>query len=133
QIYRDMPHASIWITTPGAMAKSRLPLQVESRQIHLGELIYHESDLVVFDEVETIQQWFDNEYAMSQNLIDTTGGALSIIDRITSEFLERENTLSGYARRWITSESRAREVALYICDMLRGSTTLKTWVSQRYF
>jgi hypothetical protein len=133
QIYRDMPHASIWITTPGAMAKSRLPIQIEPRQIPLGELIYHESDLVVFDEVETIQQWFDNEYAMSQSLIDTTGGALSTIDRITSEFLVRENTLSDHARRWITSESRAREVALYICDMLRGSGTLKTWVGQRYF
>ncbi len=133
QLYRDMPHAPIWITTPGAMAKSRLPMQIESRQIHLGELIYHEADLMVFDEAETIQQWFDNEYAMSQSLIDSTGGALSIVDSITSEFLMRENTLSDHARRWITSESRAREVALYICDMLRGSDTLKTWVGQRYF
>ncbi len=133
QTYRDMPHAPIWITTPGAMAKSRLPLLTEPRQIHLGELIYHESDLVVFDEVETIQQWFDNEYAVSQSLIDTTGGALSTIDRITSDFLVRENSLSDHNRRWITSEGRAREVALYICDMLRASVTLKTWVGQRYF
>ncbi len=133
QMYRDMPHAPIWITTPGAMAKSRLPLHVEPRHIHLGELIYHQSDLVVFDEVDMIQQWFDNEYALSQSLIDTTGGALSLIDTITSEFLVKENTLSDYARRWITSESRAREVALYICDMLQGSDTLKAWVGQRYF
>ncbi len=133
QMYRDMPHAPIWITTPGAMAKSRLPSFIEPRHIHLGELIYHESDLVVFDEAEMIQQWFDNEYAMSQSLIDSTGGALSTIDRITGEFLVRENTLSDHARRWITSEGRAREVALYICDMLRASETLKTWVGQRYF
>ena len=133
QMYRDMPHAPIWITTPGAMAKSRLPIHVEPRLIPLGELIYHEADLVVFDEVDMIQQWFDNEYAMSQSLIDITGGALSLIDTITSEFLVRENTLSDYARRWITSESRAREVALYVCDMLRGADTLKAWVGQRYF
>jgi hypothetical protein len=133
QMYHDMHAAPIWITTAGAMEKSRLPAQVDPRQILLGELIYHESDLVIFDECETIQQWFDNAYAANRNLVDSPGGALAVINHITSEYLERERTVPDGARRWIISSIRAWEVALLVRDRLRHIEFLKRWVGGRYF
>ena len=133
QGYRDMPGALIWITTPGAMAGARPPVQMEPRQVYFGEMIYHESDVVAFDEVESTQQWFDNVYATSRSLIDSDGGSLGSIATIANDYLEREDIVSDHARRWVISAVRAREVALFLCDLLRRSQLLKSWVGQVYF
>jgi hypothetical protein len=133
QAYRDMSEALIWITTPGAMGLARLPVQMETRQAHFGELIYHESDVVAFDEVEAIQQWFDNVYATSRSLIDSDGGSLGSIALIANDYLEHEDVISDHARRWVISAVRTREVALLVCDLLRRSQLLKAWVGQVYF
>ncbi|HVB22967.1 MAG TPA: hypothetical protein VNG51_13580 [Ktedonobacteraceae bacterium] len=71
QLYHDMPTARIWITTPGALGKSSLPVQIEQRKVHLTEIVYEQSDLVIFDEADTIQQWFDNLFA--EEVILTNG------------------------------------------------------------
>ena len=133
QQYRDMPDSLIWITTPGAMARSRLPVQIESRNMRLGETIYHESRLVVFDEVDMVQQWFDNVYATDMLLLDPSGGALDRVDRATAEGIEKSYSISNYTQRWITSERRTREVALHVCALLQTYPFLATWVGQRYF
>lgn len=133
RMYHDALSARIWITTAGAMEKSRLPAHIDPRHILLGELVYHESDVVIFDECETIQQWFDNAYATHRNLVDSTGGALAAINHITSEYLERERTVPDGARRWIISAIRAWEMALFVRDQLRHKELLKTWTGERYF
>ena len=81
---------------------------METRQIHFGELIYHESDVVAFDEVEAIQQWFDNVYATSRSLIDSDGGSLGSIASIANDYLEREDIVSDHARRWATHNYEMR-------------------------
>ena len=133
QQYRDMPASLIWITTPGAMARSRLPLQMESRNMRLGETIYHESRLVIFDEVDMVQQWFDNVYATDMQLLDPSGGALDRVDRATAEGIEKSYSISNYTQRWITSERRTREVALHVCALLQKYPFLASWVGQQYF
>jgi hypothetical protein len=133
QQYRDMPDALIWITTPGAMARSRLPVQMESRDMRLGEVVYHESRLVAFDEVDTVQQWFDNVYATELPLIDSNGGALDVLDRATAEGLNRGYPASNLMRRWIASERRARETGLQVCTFFQRYTFLSQWVGQQYF
>ena len=133
QQYRDMPGSLIWITTSGAMARSRLPIQMESRNMRLGETVYHESRLVAFDEIDAVQQWFDNVYATELLLLDPSGGALDRIDRVTAEGIEKGYSISSYTQRWITSERRTREVALHVCALLQKYPFLANWVGQRYF
>lgn len=133
QVYRDIPGAMIWITTPGAMATSRLPLAIDKRQMLLGEVVYHESDLVIFDEVDTIQQWFDNVYATDQWLLDGGQGMLDVLDIKTTEGLNHGYQISRQGQRWITAERSARQVAEHICSMLRDRMALKEWVGDRYF
>ena len=63
QGFRDLPKARVWITTPGAMAIGGMPYHYELRPIKIGELVYEQSDIVVFDEADTIIEWFDKVYA----------------------------------------------------------------------
>lgn len=61
QLYRDLPTARVWITTPGGMSSGTLPRQLDSRPIRVGELVYEQSDVVVFDEVDTLINWFEGQ------------------------------------------------------------------------
>lgn len=133
QQYRDMSEALIWITTPGAMASSRLPTQMDQRNMRLGEVVYHQSRLVVFDEVDMVQQWFDHIYATDQRLLDSSGGSLDIIDQVTSVEIAKGYDISDYIQRWIMSVRRAREVGLQISTLLQRHAFLAAWVGQRYF
>ncbi len=133
QLSRDIPQARIWITTPGAMASSRLSVMIEERFVLLGEVIYQESDLVIFDEVETIQQWFDRVFATSQTLIQRTGGALKNLTVLAQDYLSNSNALSNEGRRWVFSAIRAYEIGLYLCDMVRNSSLIQQWIAEIYF
>lgn len=133
QLYRDLLQAKIWITTPGAMANSRLPIAMDKRQRLMGEVIYHEADLVIFDEVDTVQQWFDNVYATDQWLLDGGQGLLDVMDMKTIEGLNHGYQISRQGQRWITAERNARQVAEQICSLLREQAILKEWISDRYF
>ncbi len=133
QLYRDLPTALIWITTPGAMAMSRLPTPVSNRQMMLAEVIYHQSDLVIFDEVDTVQQWFDNVYATDQWLLDGGQGILDLLHLQTVQFLNRGYQISRQGQRWLTSEQSARQMAEQICGLLRENSVLKDWLRDRYF
>jgi hypothetical protein len=133
QLYRDIPDAMIWITTPGAMATSHLPIATNRRQMLLGEIIYHESDLVIFDEVDTVQQWFDNVYASDQWLLDGGQGLLDVMDVKTIEGLNRGYQISRQGQRWIMAERSARQVAEQVCSMLRDQAMLREWLGDRYF
>jgi pPIWI RE three-gene island domain Z len=133
QLSRDIPQARIWIVTPGAMASSRLPVMIEERFVQLGEVIYQETDLVIFDEVETIQQWFDRAFATSQTLIQRTGGALKTLATLAQDYLSNSNALSNQDRRWVFSAIRAYEIGLYLCDMVRNSSLIQQWIAEIYF
>ena len=98
QIYRDMPLARVWITTPGAMSMASLPLHLESRPIRLGELINEQSDIVVFDEVDTIINWFDNVYA--SEVLLTGGGIFDEIGIKTEQFARNRRQLP-LMQRWM--------------------------------
>jgi hypothetical protein len=133
RLYHDLPSAMIWITTPGAMAMSRLPTPVDKRHMMLAEVIYHQSDLVIFDEVDTVQQWFDNVYATDQWLLDGGSGVLDLLHLQTVQFMNRGFQISRQGQRWLTAEQSARQVADQICSLLRENSVLKEWLGDRYF
>ena len=93
QRYRDMLDAQIWITTPGALGMATLPGHIEDRPIRVGDLVYEQSDLVVFDEVDTIVEWFDRLYAQEMQLTSPQNkGILDELDKRTSDYLGRDRS-----------------------------------------
>ncbi|NEQ41252.1 MAG: hypothetical protein F6K40_35655 [Okeania sp. SIO3I5] len=54
----------VWITTPQALLKSNVPRQLIKGvyRIKYGELIYIASSLIIFDESDNVQVYFDSEF-----------------------------------------------------------------------
>jgi hypothetical protein len=134
QLWHDLPSASIYVTTPGAIAKSGVPTQVDRRRLRYGEFIYMEADYVIFDEADTVMQWFDNEYATVLDLWGREKAVFTQADPLASQSLT--SGVSFLEERWIRAE---RLATLGIVDILRqlsrsrDASTLRRWIGARYF
>lgn len=133
QLYRDMPLARIWITTPGALGSAELPAQVERRTLKLGELVYEQSDIVVFDEVDTIQEWFDNLYAPELPMLDSRSGLLDQLDVHTAQGWVRDRAQPTHSRRWLLAERNTTAMGSHILSQLDQIGTLASWVGNNSF
>ncbi len=136
QLYRDMPTARIWITTPGALGNSSLPAQVEQRKIHLSEIVYEQSDLVIFDEADTVQEWFDNLFAGEVILTNGSNGLLDVEDVETAQALVPRRTQPASTRRWADAERHSlttiSNILSSLSDIEQG-ILLRRWVGRNYF
>jgi hypothetical protein len=136
QHYRDMPTACIWITTPGALGKSSVPSQLEERKVSLTEIVYEQSDLVIFDEADTVQEWFDNLFAEEVSLTNGNNGLLDVEDVETALALVPRRTQPPSTRRWVEAE---RHSLASISNILSGLTDreqgpmLRRWIARNYF
>lgn len=134
QVWQDFSSASIYVTTPGAMAKSSIPTQFEGRRLKYGEFIYEQCDVIIFDEVDTVQEWFDNEYA---SVIDLWGKSNAIFNR--ADLAAAQSLATGTTRseeRWIRAERHTAEAIVNILRQLSGggdASTLRRWIGGRYF
>lgn len=134
QNYRDMPAAAIWITTPGALGVASVPIQVDARRIKLGDLIYEQSDLVVFDEVDTVQEWFDNLLAPEVKLFDSrSGGVLDELDINVADTWCSNRARSGADRRWRKAERHSVDAGASILSQLTQIQLLPQWIQRNYF
>jgi len=136
QVYRDMPTSSIWITTPGAMAMAQLPRQLEDRQIKVGELVYEQSNLVVFDEVETVMQWFDNAYAKMTVLVNEKDGVFDKSSVPTEAYMNGDRVQPIATQRWVDAERDALKAVTATLTMLskgKGHEYLAKWAAKGYF
>jgi hypothetical protein len=137
QVYRDMPNARVWITTPGAMAMAGLPRHLELRPIKIGELVNEQSDFVVFDEVETIIKWFDDTYA--EEVVLTDGGNNGVFDDIgvkTEQFSKNNRVIPLPTLRWTGAERQAQQAitaTLTLLDKQYGHQILRNWIKRGYF
>ncbi|HAX76899.1 MAG TPA: hypothetical protein DCY88_13920 [Cyanobacteria bacterium UBA11372] len=137
QVYRDLPKARVWITTPGAMAQGGMPYHYELRPIKIGELVYEQSDIVVFDEVDTIIEWFDNVYAEQVTLTDRSRNG--VFDEIgaKTELSNRANVVrSPLKLRWSAVQRNAQTAINATLTLLSdelGQEVLQKWVQQGYF
>jgi hypothetical protein len=136
QTYRDMPRAQLWVITPGALSQAALPLHLDSRIAKMGDLVYEQSDLVIFDEVETIVDWFDRTFAQT---LDLTNGKNGLLDR-----LDTQNSLAWSANRVMPTNQRRWVMAMR--DSLKALTgvltaianpdqerVVKKWIGYRHF
>ena len=136
QVYRDLPQSSIWITTPGAMAMARLPRQLEDRQIKVGEMVYEHSNVVVFDEVETVVQWFDNAYARMTVLVNEKDGVFDKSSVLTEAYMNSDRVPPAATQRWADAERdslKAITATLTMLSKSAGQSYLQSWVAKGYF
>ena len=141
QLYRDMPTAAVWITTPGAMGISPLPIHWDNRRLRLGELIHEQSDVVVFDEADTIIKWFDDQYAQEVKLTGGGKGLLDIITVPTEEYAVRQRTMARASRtqRWSGAERSGQQLVTSVLTLLdsindkANDTILSKWIARRQF
>jgi len=134
QVYRDMPNARVWITTPGAMAMAGLPRHLELRPIKIGELVYLHSDIVVFDEVDTVIKWFDDVYA--EEVLLTNGGVFDDIGVQTEDYMRFNRVTPPLMQRWTTAERHVQSVVtatLTLLDKRLGHEFLRKWIERGYF
>ena len=136
QSYRDLPAANIWITTPGGMAMGGLPRQLDLRPIKVGELVYEQSNIVVFDEVETVSQWFDNVYAQPITLVNGKDGVFDEVSVPTEEYMRTNRVPPLVTQRWTGAERDSLKVitaTLTMLDKGLGHKFLRRWVTRGYF
>lgn len=138
QLYRDMSTARIWITTPGALGASSIPAQAEQRKVHMTEIVYEQSDIVIFDEVDTIQEWFDNLFAGEVVLTKEADGSglLDVEDVETAQSLVPGRSQPAPTRRWVNAERTSLAAISNILSNLTDTeqgVVLRRWVGRNFF
>ena len=134
QIYRDMPSSRVWITTPGAMSMAGLPRHLELRPIKIGELVNEQSNNVVFDEVDTIVNWFDGVYA--EEVLLTNGGVFDDIGVKTEDYMRFNRNPPPLTQRWTGAErdvQKAVTATLTLLDQRSGHEFLRKSIERGYF
>jgi hypothetical protein len=133
QRYHDMPNAQIWITTPGALGNSTLPNFVDPRQVYLGDIVYEQSNLVIFDEVDTVSDWFDRLYAQEILLTHRGKGILDKIHEKISPYWSQNRLLSASTSRWVEAQNNGINPLSHVLKQLAESQHLRDWLTHGYF
>ena len=137
QAYQDMPKARVWITTALGMAYGGMPYHYELRPIKVGELVYEQSDIVVFDEADTIIESFDKVYAEQLTLTDRSRNGVFDLTRVKTEQSSRIEALrSPLKSRWSAVQRNAQtaiNITLTLLSNDLGKDVLQEWVQQGYF
>ncbi|KYC41371.1 hypothetical protein WA1_21955 [Scytonema hofmannii PCC 7110] len=129
-----MPLARVWVTTPGAMSMAGLPRHLELRPIKIGELVYEQSDIVIFDEVDTVIKWFDDVYA--EEVLLTNGGVFDEIGVKTEDYMRFNRNPPPLTQRWTGAERDAQKAitaTLTLLDKRSGHEFLRQWIERGYF
>lgn len=134
QAYRDLVEAPIWVTTMGGLGQAKVPSQVDNRQIPLWLLVYEQSTLVIFDEVDTVQGWFDKLLAPDLVLDDTgAGGLLQDTLRKISNYPSGKFRESTDVDRWRQSYDQTMPALRNFLGLLERNLDLRNWLSVRPF
>lgn len=136
QLYRDMPQARLWVTTPGALSQASLPLYFDNRVFTMGDLIYEQCDLVILDEVETIVDWYDRTFAKKEDLTNGKNGLLDRLDTQISQYWNANRVLPANERRWIVTARDSLKALSSILTSLadpKQKRVAKEWVKKHHF
>lgn len=126
QLYRDIPAAQIWITTPGALTYSHLPAAADDRRLSFAAMFYHYADLVVLDEVDTAQAWMDDTFAPDLWLLDAKGGIMGELGAREANWVGL--TGSRDRTRWYSAWHASQMTTHLVCSMLEEHDALFDWV-----
>jgi hypothetical protein len=136
----DMFHAPIWITTPQAMTRGSLPRQAEARPVHIGEIVYEQSDIVVVDEADAVMGVLDETFAQEEDLTNgKRGKGGGIYDRVgdqTERFvIPMRATMTRGQLRWSQAQRGGQNACQILLSLLNDDSLpfLKEWVYREYF
>ncbi|MCR8526134.1 hypothetical protein WB334_24860, partial [Escherichia coli] len=114
-----------------------MPYHYELRPIKIGELVYEQSDIVVFDEADTIIEWFDKAYAQQVTLTDKSRSGVFDDIGVKTEQSNRIDLLrSPLKARWSAVQRNAQtaiNATLTLLSNESGREILQAWVQQGYF
>lgn len=136
QTYHDMPHAKLWIITPGALSQAALPLHLDPRIAKMGDLVYEQSDLVIFDEIETIVDWFDRTFAQTVDLTNGKNGLLDQLDTQNALAWSASRVLPTNQRRWVMAMRDSLKALTGVLTAIANPAQermVKKWVGHRHF
>jgi len=134
QVYRDMIDSPIWVTTMGGLGQAKVPSQVDNRQIPLWLLVYEQSTLVILDEIDSVQGWFDKLLAPDLILDDTgAGGLLQDTLRKISNYPSGKFRESTDVDRWRQSYDQTMPALRNFLGLLERNLDLRNWLSVRPF
>lgn len=133
-LYLDLPKAPIWITTPGALGNAKVPPQVDERSLRVWELVYEQSDLVIFDEVDAVQLWFDQLFSPEIILENGRGGGvLHDMNRKVAQVTASEFRSNKSKHRWYQDQNTSVTSAQHILYLVENSSSLEKWLSGQSF
>jgi hypothetical protein len=133
QIYRDILTAPIWITTPGALGAATLPSFVDARRPKLGEFVYEQCHVVVFDEVDTIIDWFDALYSPELSIIGKPNSVFDIADVVIAQQRATNRLQSDGDLRWSQAVRTSTDIGTRIVNHLAKSEHLARRIQSQYF
>ncbi|MBC8139242.1 MAG: hypothetical protein H8F28_25490 [Fibrella sp.] len=136
QIYHDMTRTRVWITTPWAMAYGSLPRQVERRPVHFGEIIYEQSDIVIFDEADAVMGVFDEVFAEVAELSNGKDGVYDRLGTQTERFaISRRSDAGAHRMRWSNAQRSGQDATMVLLALLTDSETayLRKWLERTQF
>jgi len=138
QMYRDLPAAKLWITTPGALSQAALPRHLDNRSLKMSDVIYEQSDVVIIDEIETVVDWFDRTYADNLTLTDGGHGLIDHLDAQVTRYLIENRTPPPEYQEWVFAERAASRAITAILTVLntregQGLERVRGWLNKGYF
>ena len=143
QATRDMFHAPVWITTAQAMTSGKLPPQAEARPVHIGEVVYEQSDLVIVDEADAVMGTWDEAFAKDEDLTNGKpvkgGQGDGIYDRVgaqTERFVvPNRASMSSGQLRWSQAQRGGQNACQILLSLLHDDSVpfLRAWVERDYF
>ncbi|MEU7316462.1 hypothetical protein [Streptomyces sp. NPDC007083] len=134
---RDLVDALIWVANPASLVQTAVPRQLNSERLRYLELACLRSDIVIVDEVDSVQMQLDQMFAPSATLVTT--GPDSWLDRLqTHEIAElaRQGRLplsDQEVERWSAALDVVGSAADRLYAMLIGDEYLRKWAQIDYF
>lgn len=130
-VYHDLFQAPIWVTTAGALAQGHVPVNVDPRGVTWWTLIYEHADLVIFDEIDASQSWFDGLFAPELPLDDSnTGGLLQSALKKLGDYPSGSWRRSSDADRWRQSFDQTIPLTRNMLGMVEGDESLRRWLTR---
>lgn len=131
QVYHDLVAAQIWVTTAGAIAQGHVPIQVDPRGVTLWMLLYEQADLIIFDEMDASQSWFDGLFAPELSLDDSqTSGLLPQAFRKMGDQPSGSWRRSPDVDRWRQSFDLTTPLTRNLLGMIESDEPLRRWLTR---
>jgi hypothetical protein len=134
---RELRDATVWVTTPEALASASLPRHLNPERLRYLELACRRSDLIIVDEADQAQIRLDRVFAPTATLYKPgTDSWLDELLRHNVAELAREGRIQlsdAVVKQWTAALDMVSASANRIYAMLVEDDQLRAWVGPDFF